>query len=77
MMGPRQETQSALFYEFCLEDQVSKDHLLRSIDQFVDLDDVHKYLAPFYSIIGLPSIDPELMLRMLLVGYIMDIRSER
>ncbi len=77
MMGSKKECQAALFYEFCLEDHVPSDHLLRSIDRFVGLDDIRKYLAPFYSDIGRPSIDPELMIRMLLIGYIMGIRSER
>ena len=77
MMGSQKQQQSALFYEFCLEDQVPADHLLRSVDRFVDLDDIRKYLAPFYSDIGRPSVDPELMIRMLLIGYIMGIRSER
>ena len=77
MMGPRQEAQAALFYEFCLEDHVPKDHLLRSIDRFVDLSDIRQHLAPFYSSTGHPSVDPELMIRMLLVGYCMGIRSER
>ena len=66
MMGPRQEAQAALFYEFCLEDHVPQDHLLRSIDRFVELSDIRQHLAPFYSSIGRPSIDPELMIRMLL-----------
>lgn len=77
MMGPRQESQAALFYEFCLEDHVPQDHMLRSIDRFVDLSDIREFLAPFYSSTGRPSIDPELMIRMLLVGYCMGIRSER
>ncbi len=77
MLGPRQEFQSALFYEFNLEDHVPDDHLLRSIDRFVDLGDMRSHLRPFYSDIGRPSVDPELMIRMLLVGYIMGIRSER
>jgi transposase len=77
MLGPRQEFQAALFYEFNLEDYVPGDHLLRSVDRFVDLGDVRNYLAPFYSDIGRPSVDPELMIRMLLIGYIMGIRSER
>ena len=77
MMGPRQEAQAALFYEFCLEDHVPQDHLLRSIDRFVELSDIRQHLAPFYSSIGRPSIDPELMIRMLLVGYCLGIRSER
>lgn len=77
MMGSRQETQSALFYEFCLEDHVPRDHMLRSIDRFVDLSDIRSHLAAFYSSTGRPSIDPELLIRMLLVGYCMGIRSER
>ena len=77
MMGPRQETQAALFYEFCLEDHVPQGHLLRSIDRFVDLSDIRQYLSSFYSSTGRPSVDPELMIRMLLVGYCMGIRSER
>lgn len=77
MMGPRKDTQAALFYEFCLEDHVPRGHLLRSVDRFIDLGDIRDYLAPFYSDIGRPSIDPEPMIRMLLIGYIMGIRSER
>ena len=77
MMGPRQEAQPALFYEFSLEDHVPQDHLLRSIDRFVDLTDVRAYLADFYSHTGRPSVDPELLIRMLLVGYCFGIRSER
>jgi transposase len=77
MMGPRQETQAALFYEFSIEDHVPSDHMLRSIDRFVDLSDVRQHLAPFYSSMGRPSIDPELMIRILLVGCCMGIRSER
>ena len=77
MMGPRQVAQGSLFYEFSLEDHVPPDHLLRSIDRFVDLADMRRPLAPFYSTTGRPSIDPELMIRMLLVGYCFGIRSER
>ena len=77
MMGPRQEVQAALFYEFSLEAHVPGDHLLRSIDRFVDLSGIRSHLRPYYSDIGRPSVDPELMIRMLLVGYIMGIRSER
>ncbi len=76
-MGPKQEVQAALFYEFSLEDHVPQDHLLRSIDRFVDLSDIRQYLAEFYSHTGRPSIDPELLIRMLLVGYCFGIRSER
>lgn len=77
MMGPRQEAQPALFYEFSLEDHVPPDHLLRSIDRFVDLSGSRAYLADFYSHTGRPSVDPELLIRMLLVGYCFGIRSER
>jgi hypothetical protein len=61
--------QAALFYEFSLDRHVPADHLLRSIDRFVDLDGLRRELSPFYSTIGRPSIAPELMIRMLLVGY--------
>jgi len=71
MMGPRQEAEAALFYEFSLEDHVAQGHLLRSIDRFVDLSDIRQHLTPFYSSTGRPSVDPELMIRMLLVGYCM------
>lgn len=77
MMGPRQDAQAALFYEFCLEDHVPQDHMLRSIDRFVNLSGIRSHLAPFYSSTGRPSVDPELIIRMLLVGYCMGIRSER
>src|ERR1700743_3136805 len=77
MMGERRSGQEALFYEFSLERHVAADHLLRSIDRFVDLDGVRCELAPFYSEVGRPSIDPELMIRMLIVGYCSGIRSER
>ena len=77
MMGPKQEPQAALFYEFALEGHVPQDHLLRSIDRFVDLASVRTHLADFYSHTGRPSVDPELLIRMLLVGYCFGIRSER
>jgi transposase len=77
MMGPRQEAQAALFYEFSLEDHVPHNHLVRSIDRFVDLTSVRVHLADFYSHTGRPSIDPELLIRMLLIGYCFGIRSER
>ena len=69
MMGPRQVAQGALFYEFSIEDHVPPDHLLRAMDRFVDLGDMRGHLAPFYSSTGRPSVDPELMIRMLIVGY--------
>ncbi len=77
MMGRRPEAQAALFYEFCLEEHVPSDHLLRSIDRFVNLCDIRSHLSPFYSSTGRPSVAPELLIRMLLVGYCMGIRSER
>jgi transposase len=77
MMGHRQVDQAALFYEFSLEKHVPSDHLLRSIDRFVELGEVRRELVPFYSAMGRPSIDPELMIRMLIVGYCFGIRSER
>ena len=77
MMGERQVDQGSLFYEFCLEDHVPPSHLLRSIDRFVELDGVRRHLAPYYSAMGRPSIDPELLIRMLTVGYCHGIRSER
>ena len=77
MMGPRQEAQAALFYEFSLEDHVPQDHLLRSIDRFIDLSSIRTHLSDFYSHTGRPSIDPELLIRMLIVGYCFGIRSER
>jgi transposase len=77
MMGHRQVEQAALFYEFSLERRIPADHLLRWIDRFVDLEEIRRELATFYSTIGRPSIDPELMIRMLLVGYCFGIRSER
>jgi transposase len=72
-----QGTPARLFYDFCLDDHVPSDHLLRSIDGHLDLDGLRQTLKPFYSQIGPPSIDPELMIRMLMVGYCMGIRSER
>ena len=77
MMGPWQVAQGALFYEFSIEDHVPPDHLLRAMDRFVDLGDMRGHLAPFYSSTGRPSVDPELMIRMLIVGYAFGIRSER
>jgi len=77
MMGERRMAQDSLFYEFSLEGHVPSSHLLRSIDRFVDLTVLRAHLAGFYSTTGRPSIDPELMIRMLLVGYCYGIRSER
>jgi transposase len=77
MMGQNSGNQNRLFYSFNLDDHVPANHLLRGINQFFDLADLRAYLAPFYSHTGRPSIDPELMIRMLIVGYCFGIRSER
>jgi transposase len=77
MMGNRTVVQEALFYSFSLEGHVPQSHLLRAVDRFVDLNGIREKLRPFYSETGRPSIDPELMIRMLLIGYCMGIRSER
>ena len=77
MMGERQDVQEALFYEFSLERHVPAGHLLRAIDRVIDLSGLRAHLKPFYSAMGRPSIDPELMIRMLIVGYCCGIRSER
>jgi len=71
MMGRQTGDQRQLFYLFNLEARIPSDHLLRRINPIVTgvLADLRKKLAPFYSEIGRPSIDPELMLRMLIVGY--------
>ena len=76
MMGQQERTES-LFYYFRLEDQIPEDHLLRLIDQYVDLSFVRERLKPFYSSTGRPSIDPEVLLRLLLIGYLYGITSER
>ncbi|MDO5371414.1 IS1182 family transposase [Paracoccus sp. (in: a-proteobacteria)] len=75
MMG-RLSAQEALFYQLRLEDFIPPDHLLRRIDQVLCFDDLRPQLAALYSPVGRPSIDPELMIRMLLVGYLYGIRSE-
>jgi transposase len=77
MMGRLEAGQERLFYHFRLEDQVPANHLLRKLDALLDFDMVRKQLEPFYSEIGRPSVDPELMIRMLLIGYCYSIRSER
>src|ERR1700745_2525593 len=77
MMGHQKVEQAVLFYEFSLERHVPTNHLLRSIDRFVELGELRRELSAFYSTIGRPSIAPELMIRMLLVGYCFGIRSER
>jgi transposase len=77
MMGRLKGDQGQLFYEFHLDDVVPADHLVRQIDAVLDLSWVHAELAPHYPSIGRPSIDPVLMIRMLIVGYVFAIRSER
>lgn len=77
MMGHQQAGQAPLFYAFNLDDHVPANHLLRGIDQFLDLSKLHAHLLPHYSHTGRPSVDPELMIRILIVGYCFGIRSER
>src|ERR1700735_2938076 len=77
MMGRREEGQGQFFYSFDLDKVVPPDHLVRQIDGFLDLSWVHKEVAPYYSHTGRPSIDPVLMIRMLIVGYVFALRSER
>jgi transposase len=77
MMGRLKSDQGQLFYEFHLGDAVPEDHLVRKIDAALDLSWLRSELEPHYSSMGRPSIDPELMIRMLVVGYVFAIRSER
>src|ERR1700726_4816990 len=79
MMGRQIGDQASFFYEFRLDDRVPPEHLLRRINRFLTpvLDGMHEQLRPYYSEIGRPSIDPELMIRILIVGYCYGIRSER
>jgi transposase len=76
-MGQQSGGHKQLFYSFNLDDHVPSDHLLRGVDEFLDLGDLRQHLAPFYSHTGRPSIDPQLLIRMLIVGYCFGIRSER
>jgi hypothetical protein len=73
-MGRRERGQSQFFYAFDLDKAVPADHLVRQIDGVLDLDWVQKELAAYYSHTGRPSIDPVLMIRMLIVGYVFAIR---
>ena len=79
MMGRQDRDQGRLFYEFNLDDVIPRDHLLRRMNGFVTaaLGDLHQQLGAYYSAIGRPSVDPELMIRMLIVGYCYGIRHER
>jgi len=77
MMGRLNRDQEQSFYSFCLDEAVPDDHLVRAIAVVLDLSWVHAELASYYPRIGRPSIDPVLMIRMLIVGYVFAIRSER
>ena len=77
MMGRQNNDQGPLFYEFCLDEAVPDDHLARKIDAVLDLPWVYAELAPHYPTLGRPSIDPVLMIRMLIIGYVFALRSER
>jgi transposase len=77
MMGRLKHDQGQFFYSFRLNEAVPGDHPIRQIASVLDLSWVHLELAPFYPNVGRPSIDPELMIRMLIVGYVFAIRSER
>jgi transposase len=77
MMGRLKGDQSQLFYSFCLDEVVPPDHRVREIAAVLDLSWVHAELAPYYPSIGRPSLDPVLMIRMLILGYVFAIRSER
>ncbi len=77
MMGRQASTQDQFFYNFYLDDIVPASHLVRRIDAALDLSWMHGELEPYYSHTGRPSIDPELMMRMLIIGYVFAIRSER
>ena len=77
MMGRLEDCGEKLFYDFSLEDAVPVDHLLRRIDRFLQFDELRAHLKPYYSHTGRPSVDPELMVRMLIIGYGFGIRSER
>src|SRR5262250_1841392 len=77
MMGRLNHSQGRLFYAFCLEEAIPDDHLVREVAAVLDLSWVHAELAAHYPDNGRPSIDPELMIRMLIIGYVFAIRSER
>ena len=77
MIGFQTDKQKRLFYSFDLEDHVPQNHLLRGINHYLDLTELRQHLAEYYSHTGRPSIDPELMIRMLVIGYSFGIRSER
>jgi transposase len=77
MMGRLNHDQEQLFYSFRLDEAVPQDHLVRKIAAVLDLSWIHSELGSFYPSMGRPSIDPELIIRMLIIGYVLAIRSER
>ena len=77
MMGCQNNDQGPLFYEFRLDEAVPDDHLVRKIDAVLDLTWVYAELGPHYPTLGRPSVDPVLMIRMLIIGYVFGLRSER
>ncbi len=77
MMGRLNQDQGQLFYSFNLDEAVPDDHLVRKIAAVLDLSWVYGELAAYYSSLGRPSIDPVLMIRMLIIGYVFAVRSER
>jgi transposase len=76
-MGQQAAGQNQLFYDFCLDRHVPGNHLLRQIDQVLELSQLRQHLTSFYSHTGRPSVDPELTIRMLIADYCYGIRSER
>lgn len=76
MLGPKQEAQGALFYESLIDNHIPQDQLLRSIDRFVDLNDMRQYLAELYSHTGRPSIDPELLIYYIPAGHCAEMSRE-
>src|SRR5258705_4077076 len=77
MMGRLEQDQGQLFYSFCLEEVVPDDHQVRAIAAVLDLSWVYGELSPHYPALGRPSVDPVLMIRMLILGYAFGLRSER
>jgi transposase len=76
MMGSSNTPQKPFFYAFNLDDAVPQDHLLRGIDRFLDLSDLRQHLVPYYSHTGRLSVDPELIICMLFIGYCLGIRPD-
>ena len=76
-MGRLNHDQEQFFYSFRLDEAVPQDHPVREVAAVLDLSWVHSELAPYYPRLGRPSIDPVLMIRMLIVSYVFGIRSER